>query len=194
MHRARKRERSERPGGVIPRICRSDRPGLEDRIRGRETPAQHRPSPGRRRPDQLLDPARRVSSLQTLVTTRHVLPAATRVGYRDMRGRCLLLLAGLPVVAAWVLLFVLITMSFPRSAPPAVQTSGTGTSTPAHRLGLPGQNPYASGRTTTTGQLACRTQCSPTDPIIALATAPRPRWPTTSSSAVAAELHSTSPG
>ena len=44
------------------------------------------------------------------------------------------------------------------------------------------------------GQLACSTQCSPTDPMIALATAPRPRWPTISSSAPSAALHRTAPG
>ena len=45
--------------------------------------------------------------------TCHVRPAATRVGYRDMRGRGLLLLADLMVAAAWVLLFMLITTFFP---------------------------------------------------------------------------------
>jgi hypothetical protein len=53
---------------------------------------------------------------------------------------------------------------------------------------------YASGRTTVTGQLACSTQCSPTDPINLLADAPRPRWPMTSNSAPSAAPHKTSPG
>lgn len=57
-----------------------------------------------------------------------------------------------------------------------------------------GHRTYASGGTTVTGQFARSTQCSPTDPIILLAVALRPRWPTTSSSAPSAALHKTSPG
>ncbi len=53
---------------------------------------------------------------------------------------------------------------------------------------------YTFGRTTVTGQLACSTQCSPTDPINLVADAPRPRWPTTSNSAPSAASHKTSPG
>ena len=117
VHRARKRERSERPGGVIPGFCRSDRPGLEDRtsrgarLRPGTGPAPAQPGPAAPGPTTGSNPPSVLAS--TLVTTRHVRPAATRVGYRDMRGRGLLLLAGLLVAAAWVLLFVLITTFFP---------------------------------------------------------------------------------
>lgn len=117
VHRARKRERSERPGGVIPGFCRSDRPGLEDRTsRGRRTPARHRPGTGPARAggaraNYWIQPAEcprfnagndvpRPPCCHPRGIPRHARsgPAAAR---------------DLMVAAAWVLLFVLITTFFP---------------------------------------------------------------------------------
>ena len=55
-------------------------------------------------------------------------------------------------------------------------------------------SPTSVGRTIVTGQVACRMQCSPTEPSTALAIRPRPRWPSTSTSAPSAASTRTRPG